>query len=94
MHIQAWPVFLSAQQAILAATQFILDQNKALETKSNISYVYEKMEELNSRLDPLLMRADAWSTDPSIMPVDASEVVVALALKSIARIKLNRYYGD
>lgn len=94
MHIQAWPIFLSAQQAILAATQFILDQNKALETKSNISYVYERMEELNSRLDPLLMRADAWSTDSSIMPVDASEVVVALALKSIARIKLNRYYGD
>lgn len=90
MDIQAWPVFLSAQQAILAATQFILDQNKALETKSNISYVYEKMEELNSRLDPLLMRADAWFTNSSIMPVDASEAVVALALKSVARIKLNR----
>lgn len=85
----AWPFFLSAQQTILAATQFILDQNKALEMKSNMSYVYDKMHELNSRLDPLLARADAWSTYSSAMPVDASEAVVALALKSIARIKLN-----
>lgn len=58
--------------------------------KSNMSYVYDKMHELNSRLDPLLARADAWSTYSSAMPVDASEAVVALALKSIARIKLNR----
>lgn len=85
----AWPFFLSAQQTILAATQFILDQNKALETNSNNSYVYERMQELNSILDPLLAKADAWSTDSSAMPVDASEAVVALALKSIARIKLN-----
>ncbi|CAF9943450.1 MAG: hypothetical protein ALECFALPRED_000394 [Alectoria fallacina] len=85
----AWPFFLSAQQTILAATQFILDQNKAFETKSNMSYIYEKMQELNSILDPLLARADAWSTDSSTMPVDASEAVVGLALKSIARIKLN-----
>lgn len=55
-----------------------------------MSYVYEKMHELNSRLDPLLARADAWTTYSSAMPVDASEAVVALALKSIARIKLNR----
>ena len=53
-------------------------------------YVYEKMQELNSRLDPLIARADAWSIDSSTMPVDASEAVVALALRSIARIKLNR----
>lgn len=55
-----------------------------------MSYVYEKMQELNSILDPLLARADVWSTDSSTMPVDASEAVVGLALKSIARIKLNR----
>ena len=90
MDTQAWPVFLSAQQTILAATQFIVDQNTALETKSNASYVYEKMQEINSKIDPLLMRADTWSTDSSTMPVDASETVVALALKGIARIKLNR----
>ena len=83
-------MFLSAQQTILAATQFIIDQNKAMEMRSNMSYVYEKMQELNSRLDPLLMRADTWSTDSSAMAVDASETVVALALKNIARIKLNR----
>ena len=55
-----------------------------------MSYVYEKMQELNSRLEPLLVRADSWSTDSSNMPMDASEAVVASALKSIARIKLNR----
>lgn len=81
---------MSAQQTIVAASEFILDQNKALETKANMSYVYEKMQELNSRLEPLLVRADSWSGDSSNMPVDASEAVVASALKSIARIKLNR----
>lgn len=55
-----------------------------------MSYVYEKMQELNSRLEPLLARADTWYSDSSNMAVDASEAVVALALKSIARIKLNR----
>ena len=65
-----------------------------METRSNMSYVYEQMQELNSRLEPLLVRADTWSTDSSAMLVDASETVVALALKAIARIKLNRYYED
>lgn len=71
--------FLSAQETVFAATQFILDLDKALETKSNMSYVYEVMHELNSRLDPLFTGADAWVTNSSAMPVDTSEAVVVLA---------------
>lgn len=41
-------------------------------------------------MEPLIARADTWFFEPaSNMPVDSSEAVVALALKGIARIKLN-----
>lgn len=41
-------------------------------------------------MEPLIARADTWSFEPaSNMPVDSSEAVVALALKGVARIKLN-----
>ena len=83
---------MQAQQIIVAATQFIIDQNKALQTRSNLSYVYERMQELDSIVEPLVTRADTWSLGPaSAMSVDSSEAIVAIALKGIARIKLNRY---
>ena len=95
MNTQAWPVFLQAQQTIIAATQFIIEQNKALETKSNLAYIYDRMQELHSISEPLVARADTWSCQlPSAEPVDPSEAVVALGLKGIARIKLNRYAAD
>ncbi|MCJ1301783.1 hypothetical protein MMC08_004584 [Hypocenomyce scalaris] len=90
-----WSAFMQAQQIIVAATQFIIDQNKALQTRSNLSYVYERMQELDSIVEPLVTRADTWSLGPaSAMSVDSSEAIVAIALKGIARIKLNSYSGN
>ncbi|KAI9815782.1 MAG: hypothetical protein M1827_002178 [Pycnora praestabilis] len=86
----AWSDFLQAQQMIVAATQFIIDLNVALEKRGNLSYVYARMQELESIIEPLIAQADTWSFDTQTSnSVDSSESIVVASLKDIARIKLN-----
>jgi hypothetical protein len=88
--IQAWTVFLEAQQVIVSATQFVIDLDLTLKSKSNTVAISQRMLELDSIIEPLVAKADAWTLE-SFPPVslDSSEFKVAQALRGIARIKLN-----
>ena len=49
------------------------------------------MQELDSMIETLLLRSNDMSLpSPSSLSVDASESVVSMALRMIARIKINR----
>lgn len=89
--IQAFAVYLQAQRAILAATEFVVELNTAVKEGVDMSPIYEKMKELEAYLEPMLTQSENWvlpSTTTS--PVDVTEGVVARSLRSMARIKLNR----
>ncbi|KAI0863203.1 hypothetical protein F4860DRAFT_77234 [Xylaria cubensis] len=87
---QAWPTFVRSQQAILAATQFVIDFNKVRKAEADMTRIYARMQELEGLLEPLIIQSESWSSNYSLtQPVDSSEAVVANALRCMSRIKLN-----
>ncbi|KAI0203977.1 hypothetical protein F4808DRAFT_416467 [Astrocystis sublimbata] len=87
---QAWPAFVRSQQAILAATQFVIDFNKVRKAEGDMTRIYNRMRELEGLLEPLITQSESWSTNYSLtQPVDHSEATVAHALRCMSRIKLN-----
>ncbi|KAI0459471.1 hypothetical protein F5B21DRAFT_303626 [Xylaria acuta] len=87
---QAWPTFVRSQQAILAATQFVIDFNKARKAEADMARIYNRMQELEGLLEPLITQSESWQSNYSLtQPVDPSEAAVANALRCMSRIKLN-----
>ncbi|KAI0416854.1 hypothetical protein F5X98DRAFT_387612 [Xylaria grammica] len=87
---EAWPTFVRSQQAILAATQFVIDFNKVRKAGADMGRIYKRMQELEGLLEPLIVQSESWSSNYSLVqPVDPSEAVLANALRCMSRIKLN-----
>ncbi|KAI0380106.1 hypothetical protein F5Y04DRAFT_282235 [Hypomontagnella monticulosa] len=87
---EAWPLFIQAQQAILAATQFVIDFNKARKDQSDMTRIFNRMRELERLLEPLITKSETWVLNcPLTQPVDKRESVLSQSLRCISRIKLN-----
>ncbi|KAI4866242.1 hypothetical protein F4820DRAFT_263003 [Hypoxylon rubiginosum] len=87
---EAWPLFVQAQQAILAATQFVIEFNKARKEQSDMTRIFNRMRELERLLEPLIIKSEAWVLNcPLTQPVDKRESVLSQSLRCISRIKLN-----
>lgn len=88
---QAFAVYVQAQRSILAATQFVIELNKAVKEHADMVPIYVKMRELETFLEPLLSLSELWPlTSTTTSPVDPTEAVVARSLRCMASIKLNR----
>ncbi|RYP11423.1 hypothetical protein DL764_000077 [Monosporascus ibericus] len=75
-------VFIEAQQAILAATQFVIDLNNARRAQSDMSHIVKRMQELERYLEPLIAKSETWGSDcPQTQPVDNREMVVSQSLR-------------
>lgn len=89
--MQAFSLYIQAQRSILAATQFVIELNKAVKENADMYPIYERMKELERFLEPLLSHCEAWLlTSTTTSPVDPTEAVVARSLRCMASIKLNR----
>ncbi|KAI1419034.1 hypothetical protein F5Y12DRAFT_794990 [Xylaria sp. FL1777] len=87
---EAWPTFVRSQQAILAATQFVIDFNKVRKSGSDMTRIYKRMQELEGLLEPLIVQSESWPSEYSLaQPVDREEAVLANAMRCMSRIKLN-----
>ncbi|CAK7266618.1 hypothetical protein SEPCBS57363_002181 [Sporothrix epigloea] len=87
---QAWPAYIEAQQAILAASQFIIDLNKVLATQGDMEPIYRRMVDLENRIAPLVDQAETWTWAGNLAPVvDPAETCLIGSLRNMARIKLN-----
>ncbi|KAL1910027.1 hypothetical protein Sste5344_004216 [Sporothrix stenoceras] len=87
---EAWPVFIEAQQAILASTQFVIELNKVLAVEGDMEPIYKKMVDLENRIAPMVERAEGWVFTGSLVPVvDPAETCLTRSLRNMARIKLN-----
>lgn len=87
---EAFSVYLQAQRAILAATEFVIELNKAVADQADMSPIYSKMRDLEAYLGPLLAHSESWLlTSTTTSPVDPTEAVVARSLRCMAAIKLN-----
>ncbi|QBZ57921.1 hypothetical protein PoMZ_02859 [Pyricularia oryzae] len=87
---EAFPAFVQAQQAILSATQFVIDLNKTLKENGDMSRIYQRMQELETTLEPLILQSEAFATRPmTTTTVNTSEELVGHTLRCMARIKLS-----
>ncbi|KAL2284140.1 hypothetical protein FJTKL_09122 [Diaporthe vaccinii] len=87
---EAFAVYIQAQRAILAATQFVIELNKAVRDNAEMNPIYERMKELEALLEPLLSHSETWLlTSTTNSPVAPGEAVVARSLRCMASIKLN-----
>ncbi|KAI1502398.1 hypothetical protein F5X99DRAFT_379361 [Biscogniauxia marginata] len=87
---EAWPLFIQSQQAILAATQFVIDFNKARKAQGDMTRIFNRMRELESLLEPLVVKSESYvSNCPLMQPVDSREAVLSHSLRCMSRIKLN-----
>lgn len=70
----------------------MIDLDVTLKTNSNTADIWTRMLELESLIEPLILKADTWTLE-SFPPVllDESELKVSQALRGIAKIKLNRW---
>ena len=89
---QAWPIFIQCQRTILSATQFVVDLNRAMEQKSSLGFLCDRMQELHGVIEPLVASSESWcpqySTSSSL---HSSEAVAAHSLRCMSKIKLHRY---
>ncbi|KAI0872957.1 hypothetical protein GGS24DRAFT_491136 [Hypoxylon argillaceum] len=87
---QAWSFFVRAQQAILAATQFVIDFNKVRKAGADMTRIYNRMRELEGLIEPLIAQSESWPSNYLLtQSVDPSEAVLGNALRCMSRIKLN-----
>lgn len=74
----------------MSATQFVIDLDKTLKADLDMSSIRKRMLELERIIEPLVAVADSWNLDTMPdLPLDEFEEKVTMALKGIARIKLN-----
>lgn len=74
----------------MAATQFVIELNKAVRDNADMNPIYERMKELEALLEPMLSHSETWMlTSTTTSPVAPGEAVVARSLRCMASIKLN-----
>ncbi|KAI9731489.1 MAG: hypothetical protein M1834_004609 [Cirrosporium novae-zelandiae] len=88
----AWGFFIRAQRAILSGTMFCHDLDKCLKTKSNLSWIPERMERITQETDELLSHVGPvlFESPPTVALIDPTEAVMATSMRSISRIKIYR----
>ncbi|EEH22736.2 hypothetical protein PABG_04947 [Paracoccidioides brasiliensis Pb03] len=84
-----WSILLRTQHALLAATQFVIELNQTLKSKSNMSYVYRRMKELDTWIRPVLEQANAPPPMSSVGDMNDSEAITAQSIRKISLIKLS-----
>lgn len=85
-------MFIQAQQAILDASKIVIDFNKARESGTGLSSIFDRMRDHESYLQSQVAIADTWSLhhedSAGSGPLEAN---LACSLRCMAKIKLNRY---
>lgn len=88
----AFPFFIQCQQAIVEATQYVIDHTAVLQKGGDLAVMFNRTVDMENRLAELSKTADAWfiyDRSPVDQPLDHSEIVVAKTLRAIARMKIN-----
>ncbi|KAL4975382.1 hypothetical protein BDW66DRAFT_167148 [Aspergillus desertorum] len=86
-----WSIFIQSQQILVAATQFVIDAKKWIPTRTNVPYIAESMQRLDTWASALLAQS---SFTPSVAQSGNSafpEQPTAQSIRTIARIKISRH---
>lgn len=86
---KVWPLFIGSQQAILSATQFVIEMNRFLKDPEAHAAPVQQMQELNTRIDGLITFARGKTHEAASQTTDP-EAIAAQALRYMSIVKLNR----
>lgn len=82
---------MQAQQVLVSATQFIIDLNKCIATRTNFHYIYERMQQLDAWASSALAQSNLLPVIPqSANCGDDMEYITSQSIRAISRIKLSR----
>ncbi|RAL13972.1 uncharacterized protein BO97DRAFT_16167 [Aspergillus homomorphus CBS 101889] len=85
-----WTVLIQAQQVLVSATQFVVDLNKCVLTRTNMQYIFERMQQLDSWAGSALAQSNLLPIVPQPMTCGGDiESITAQSIRSISRIKLS-----
>ncbi|KAL2840965.1 hypothetical protein BJY01DRAFT_257187 [Aspergillus pseudoustus] len=82
-----WPILILSQQVLVSATQYVIDLKKYVTAREDMSYIHERMRQLDSWASNVLARSNV-PPDP-MLGGDMAEHTTAQGIRSIARIKLS-----
>ncbi|KAK9613437.1 hypothetical protein V6000_005137 [Aspergillus fumigatus] len=87
---EGWAVLMQAQQVLASATQFVIDLNKCMSTGANMTYIYERMQQLDAWASSAIAQSNLLPMVPQSMGCgDEVEYTTAHSIRAIARIKLS-----
>ncbi|KAK1146098.1 hypothetical protein N8T08_003748 [Aspergillus melleus] len=85
-----WSVLMQAQQVLVSATQYIIDLNKCIATRTNMHYIYERMRQLDAWASSALAQSNLLPIVPqSVNRGGDIEYSVAQSIRAISRIKIS-----
>ncbi|CEL03282.1 hypothetical protein ASPCAL04438 [Aspergillus calidoustus] len=85
-----WSVLMQSQQVLVSATQYVIDLKECISTRADMSYIYERMQQLDAWASNVLARSNA-PPQPSqpIFNGAMTERTTAQGIRAISRIKLS-----
>ncbi|KAJ5488968.1 hypothetical protein N7539_003858 [Penicillium diatomitis] len=87
---EGWSILIQSQQVLVSATQYISDLNKSLATQSDLHYMFERMQQLDSWTTSVIAQTDVLSAPPAEPDFgDRRETTTARSIRAISRIKLS-----
>ncbi|KAJ9356121.1 C6 zinc finger domain protein [Paecilomyces variotii] len=87
---EGWSILMQAQQVLVSATQFTLDLNRCLRSRSNMKYICDRMQQLDAWASSVMARANTPPSGPrSSLYEDPSEALTAHSIRAISRIKIS-----
>jgi hypothetical protein len=86
---KVWPLFIESQQAILSATQFVIEMNRFVKDPEAHAAPIQQMQELHTRIDGLITFARGRTHEATGQNTDP-EATAAQALRCMSIVKLNR----
>ncbi|KAL4904863.1 hypothetical protein BDW74DRAFT_22751 [Aspergillus multicolor] len=82
-----WAILIQSQQVLVAATQFVIDVKKWVPTRTNMPYIAESMQRLDSWASALLAQTSLPASAASSVSGGVPEQTTAQSIRAIARIK-------
>lgn len=86
---QVWPLYIESQQAILAATQFVISMNRFVKDPDSNVVPAQEMQDLHKRIDGLIPLTNEGA-HTALGQTTNPEVTAARALRCMSVVKLNR----
>lgn len=86
---EGWPLLMQSQKVLVSASQFIVELKKCVKSRSNMPYIYERMQQLDVWASSVLEQSEllpvfAQTADHS----DQAESETANSIRMITKIKL------